>query len=54
VQRLEAALHAFTEGAFDDDAAMLAIAPVAASSGADLPVSSSSPPLASEWGRSDG
>jgi serine phosphatase RsbU (regulator of sigma subunit)/ketosteroid isomerase-like protein len=33
VQRLEGALHAFADGAFDDDAAILAIAPTAVGAG---------------------
>jgi len=46
VQGLEGALHAFTKGAFDDDAAVLAVAPVSTDAGADMPVST---PLAAEW-----
>lgn len=50
VQRLEGALHAFTDGVLEDDAAILAVAPASAHTGADVPIShAASPTLAAEW-----
>ena len=46
VQRLEGALHSFTEGRLDDDAAILALAPTARRQATDLTGVSSEPVLA--------
>lgn len=45
VQRLEGALHSFTEGRLDDDAAILALAPTSPDRGSDLAAASREPAL---------
>jgi Stage II sporulation protein E (SpoIIE)/GAF domain len=55
VQRLEGALHSFTEGRLDDDAAILALAPTAPRQATDLTSESREPVLATpELGGGDG
>lgn len=55
VQRLEGALHAFTDGVLDDDAAILAIAPAPGERRAGVPVAAARPvPVAVGTGNGDG
>ncbi|HWB68441.1 MAG TPA: GAF domain-containing SpoIIE family protein phosphatase [Solirubrobacterales bacterium] len=56
VRRLEAALHAFTNGRFEDDAAILAIAPTATgpSEGSAIAIASQQPALAASGFGGDG
>lgn len=58
VQKLEAALHAFTEGRFEDDAAILAVAPAPSEVGAESPFVTASlfppPPAVPAVGESNG
>lgn len=53
VQRLEGALHSFTDGVLDDDAAILAIAPVSGERRAGVPVAAARP-VAVGAGNGDG
>jgi serine phosphatase RsbU (regulator of sigma subunit) len=55
VQRLEGALHSFTEGRFDDDAAILALAPASIGRGSDLSIATRDPAVAApSFGGDDG
>jgi serine phosphatase RsbU (regulator of sigma subunit) len=58
VQKLEAAIHVFTEGRFEDDAAILAVAPAPSEVGAESPFVAASlfppPPALPMTGEDDG